>query len=198
MEIVKADIVADVNLNLQTDEGADALDFAINKTLRDLSNKGLLVGTDASQTLVDGSETLNYPTGFRSALAITLTDTANNENFPLIKLQGGQNEYRESIAFGSTITRPEWYSEFDDKIYLFGKARKVYTVLIEYRKNHAKDPDNIEFSTDFENVMFAGVTYWKAAQLTRLKALSLWLPIYQDEMRKVVLNRKQQPALLRG
>jgi hypothetical protein len=46
--------------------------------------------------------------------------------------------------------------------------------------------------------MFAGVTYWKAAQLTRLKALSLWLPIYLDEMRKAVLNRKQQPSTMRG
>lgn len=196
--IVKASIVEDVNDNLNLNGGEDSLDRFINKTLRDMSNRGLLVGTDASQTLVDGSETLDYPTGFRSAINITLTDGSGNELEPLIKLSGGQKEYRENIAFGSNTSNPRWFSEFDEKFYLLGKSAAAYTVLIEYRKNHPKDADNIEFSTDFENLMFAGTTYWKAIQLNRPTGITIWLPVYQNEMRKAVLNRKQQPSMMRG
>lgn len=196
--IVKADIVTDVNDNLQIAAGADDLDRFITKTLSDMSKRGLLVDSDATQTLVDGSETLNYPTGFRSAISITLTDGSANELEPLIKLSGGHGEYRQRIAFGSNISIPRWYSEFEEKFYLLGKAAEAYTVLIEYRKNHAKDADNIEFNTDFENLMFAGTTYWKAVQLNRPSALTLWLPIYRNEMREAVLNRNQQPSTMRG
>ncbi len=199
--IAKADILTDVGENLIADSsgftGTD-LDRAINKTLTDMSNRGLLVGTDSTQTLADGDKTLNYPTGFRSAITITLTDLSSNEHFPLVKLPGGHQEYRESIAFGGAIGRPEWFSEFDELIYLYGKADKAYTVLIEFRKNHPKTPNNIEFTDEFENVMFAGVTYWKAVALSRKNAISLWSPVYGNEMRKAVLNRNQQPSVLRG
>lgn len=196
--IVKADIVVDVNDNLQISAGTNGLDRFIIKTLIDMSNRGLLVDTDSTQTLVDGSKTLNYPTGFRSAINITLTDSSGNELEPLIKLSGGQKEYRRQIAFGSFTSNPHWFSEFENKFYLLGSSAAAYTVLIEFRKNHAKDADSIEFTTEFENLMFAGVTYWKALQLGRTKALILWKPTYDAEMRKAVLNRKQQPSLLLG
>ena len=196
--INKEDIVVDVNDNLQINEGDDDLDRFILKTLRDMSNRGLLVGTDAAQTLVDGSETLNYPEGFRSVINITLTDSSGNENEPLIKLPGGQKEYRENIAFGGFVSGPTYFSEFNKKFYLLGKAAKAYTTLIEFRKNHPRDADNIEFSDDFENLMDAGTTYWKALQLGRTKALILWKPTYDNEMRKAVLNRNQQSSMMRG
>jgi len=199
--IVKSDIVIDVGENLLADIAgfsADDLDRQIKKTLTDMSNRGLLVGSDATQTLVSGDTTLDYPTGFRSAISITLTDTSSNANYPLIKLPGGQKEYRQNIAYGGNTSFPRYYSEFDGKIYLIGTAAKSYTVLIEYRKNHAKDPDNIEFTTDFENVMFAGVTYWKAVAYNRNNAIGLWLPVYQNELRIATLNRKQQSSLMRG
>lgn len=196
--IAKADIVADVNRNLQISESADALDFAINKTLSDMSKRGLLVATDDSQTLVDGSLNLVYPTGFRSAINITLTDGSGNEREPLVKLSGGHTEYRKHIAFGSNESWPRWYSEFDEKFWLLGKPSEAYTVKIEYRKNHPKDLDNIEFNTDFENLMFAGTTYWKAVQLGRPTGITLWLPIYRNEMNEAKLNRKQQPSVMLG
>ena len=197
--IIKADIVTDVNDNLQIAAGANDLDRFIVKTLTDMSNRGLLVGTDSTQTLVDGSETLDYPDGFRSAINITLTDTvADVELEPLIKLSGGHKEYRRGIAFGSNISFPEFFSEFENKFYLLGKAAKAYSVLIEFRKNHPKTANAIEFTTEFENLMFAGVTFWKAAQLSRSRDLTFWAPIYENEMRKAILNRKQQPSMMRG
>lgn len=196
--IVKADIVEDVNDNLLLNGGADSLDRFINKTLSDMSKKGLLIDTDDTQTLTDGSETLNWPTGYRSTFNITLTDASGDAKKPLIKLPGGQKEYRRKIANISTGGIPRWFSEFDDKFYLLGRAGQAYTTLIEYRKNHPKDPDNIEFDTDFENLMFAGTTFWAAAKLGRIAAINLWGPIYLNEMRKAVLERRNQPSLMRG
>lgn len=199
--IIKADILADVGENLIADSSGytgAALDRQIIKTLTDMSNRGLLVGTDSTQTLTDGSTTLNYPTGFRSVINITLTDSSSNANYPLIKLPGGQKEYRERIAFGGGLVNPEWFSQFDGKFYLYGQASKSYTVLIEFRKNHPKDADSIEFTTEFENLMFAGTTFWKAVALRRTASIALWGPIYSGLLRQAKLNRKQQPSMMLG
>lgn len=196
--IVKADIIADVNDNLQTafSESGTDLDRAINKVLVDMSKRGLLVSNDSSQALVDGDLTLNYPTGFRKAIAITLTDANGTPLRPLKKLPGGHPQYRrarhDDLATGFT----EWYSEFEGLIYLWRPASQAYTTLIEFRKNHAKNPDNIEFSTDFENLMFAGATYWHAAAKGRVSGISIWGPIYQNELRWASLNRKTQPSVI--
>lgn len=196
--IVKADIVTDVNDNLQINAGANGLDRFILKTLSDMSKKGLLVDTDATQTLADGSKTLNYPTGFRSAINITLTDSSGNELDPLIKLSGGHKEYRRGISHGSFTSNPQWFSEFEGKFYLLGSSSAAYTVLIEYRKNHPADADNIEFSDDLQNLMDAGTTYWKAIQLGRPTGITVWAPVYANEMRKAILDRKQQPSIMLG
>ncbi len=196
--IVKADIIADVNENLQTAFSDTELDRAIIKTLTDMSNKGLLVGTDTDQTLADGDKTLEFPTGFRSTINITLTDLSDNANYPLKKLSGGHKAYRELIAFGGGLVNPEWFSEFNDLFFLYGQASKSYTVLIEFRKNHPKTPDAIEFTTEFENLMFAGTTYWKAAAIRRTSSLALWGPIYANELKIAMLNRNSQPSIMRG
>lgn len=196
--IVKADIIADVNDNLQTALSGTGLDRWIIKTLNDMSNRALLVGTDNSQTLVSGGTTLNYPTGFRDVTNITLIDASGAEKEPLAKLPGGHKEYRELRHNDSATGTTEWYSEFDKKFYLWRPADGSYTTLIEYHKNHAKDADNIEFETEFENLMFAGATFWYAAKLGRLSALSLWSPIYVNEMKKAVLNRNVQPQIVKA
>ncbi|KKM92220.1 hypothetical protein LCGC14_1220660 [marine sediment metagenome] len=194
--IIKADIITDVNDNLQTALSGTELDSAINKVLVDMSKRGLLVGTDSSQTLADGDLTLNYPTGFRHAIAITLTDADGDPRRPLRKLPGGHAEYRRlrhnDLATGFT----EWYSEFDKKIYLWRPAGQAFTTLIEFRKDHAKDPDNIEFTTEFENLMFAGASFWHAMAKGRTSGIAIWGPMYQDELRWASLNRVVQPSVI--
>ena len=71
MAITKADILTEVNDNLQT--SLTGIDKFIQKALDDLSEEDLLVDTDATQSLVAGDLTLNEPTGFRALVAITLT-----------------------------------------------------------------------------------------------------------------------------
>jgi len=198
--IVKADIITDVNENLQTSystTGTD-LDRAIIKTLTDMSNRGLLIGTDSTQTLTAGDKTLDYPTGFRSAISITLIDSDSAEKAPLEKFPGGHRDYRELRENDVATGTPEWYSEFNEKFYLWRPAGQAYTTLIEYRKNHAKDADNIEFDTKFESLMFAGATFYKAAALGRTAAIAIWGPLYQKELQLAVLSRNVQPSIMRG
>lgn len=198
--IVKADIITDVNENLQTKfstEGTD-LDRAIIKTLTDMSNRALLVGTDATQTLVDGDTTLDYPTGFRSVINITLIDGSGAEKAPLIKLPKGHREYRELRHNDNSSGTTKWFSEFNKKFWLWRPADQAYTTLIEYRKNHAKDTDNIEFETEFESVMFAGATYHYALAKGRTKAIGIWGPVYFGELKFAMLNRNTQPSIVRG
>lgn len=201
--IVKTDIVADVDANLQTNfatANPNGLDSAIIKTLIDMSNRGLLVGTDASQNLVAGGTTLAYPTGFRKggAISITLTDASSAEKAPLIKLPGGHEEYRQLRENDGSNGITEWYSEFNKQFFLWRSIQEVFTTLIEYRKNHAKDADNIEFETEFESVMFAGTTFWHAIAKNRSVSIALWAPIYQRELKAAMANRNVQPSICRG
>ena len=197
--IVKSDIIADVNDNLKLAFSGTELDRAIIKTLTDMSNRALLVGADSGQTLTSSSLTLDYPTGFRTGSAIiTLTNSASQEQRPLIKLPGGHREYRELRRNDTATGNPESYSEFNKKFYLMRPPSEAFTVLIEYRKNHAKDADNIEFTTEFENLMFAGASFWYAMKLGRAKSLAIWSPIYQKELNFAGLNRNDQPSITRG
>ena len=196
--IAKADIIADVNDNLQIALSGTGLDKAIIKTLTDMNNRALLVGTDATQTLVGGDTTLAYPTGFRSVINITLIDGSGAEKAPLKKLPGGHHEYRELRHNDSSSGTTEWYSEFNKQFFLWRPADGAYTTLIEYRKNHAKDADNIEFETEFESLMFAGATFWHAVKMNRSASIALWAPIYQNELRLAMLNRNVQPSIVRG
>lgn len=198
--IVKADIITDVNENLQLELATDntGLDRAIIKTLTDMSNRGLLIGTDADQTLAIGGTTLAYPTGFRSVINITLIDAAGAEKSPLIKLPGGHQEYRELRHNDNANGSTEWYSQFNKLFWLWRSADRAYTTLIEYRKNHAKDADSIEFETEFESLMFAGATFWKAVGMKRISSIALWDPIYQRELKAAILNRNVQPSIVRG
>lgn len=196
--IVKADIITDVNENLQINASGTGLDRAIIKTLTDMSNRALLVGTDADQTLVAGGTTLAYPTGFRNVISITLTDASSAEKAPLIKLPGGHEEYRRLRENDGSNGKPEWYSEFNKLFYLWRSADEAYTTLIEYRKNHAKTTDSIEFETEFENLMFAGTTFWHAIAMRRTQSILVWGPIYEKELRAAMLNRNIQPSILRG
>ncbi len=198
--IVKADIIDDVNDNLQLALAGTELDIAIIKTLTDMSKRGLLVGIDDTQILADGDTTLAYPTGFRKGgvINITLIDASGAEKGPLVKLHGGHNEYRKLRHNDSSAGITIWFSEFNKEFYLWRPANQAYTTLIEYSKNHAKDADNIEFETEFENLMFAGASYWYAAKLGRSTGIALWGPIYYGELKSAMLNRNFQPSTIRG
>lgn len=198
--IVKADIIEDVNENLQISLSGTELDRAIIKTLTDMSNRGLLVGTDANQILAIGSLTLVYPIGFRKGgvISITLIDGSGTEKTPLIKLPGGHREYRELRHNDNSSGTTEWYSEFNKQFFLWRPANQAFTSLIEYRKNHAKDAGNIEFETKFENVMFAGATFWHAISMRRSASIAIWAPIYQNELRAAMANRNIQPSIVGG
>ncbi|KKN73172.1 hypothetical protein LCGC14_0403450 [marine sediment metagenome] len=196
--IVKADIITDVNENLELElvAASTELDRAITKTLKDMSKNKLLVGTDTTQTLTSASTTLAHPTGFREIISITLIDGSGNTKRPLTKLSGGHREYHELRENDANTGSTEWFSDFNKLFHLWRPPNASFTTLIEFYKNHANDPDNIEFDEKFEDVMFAGVTFWKAAALTRIKAVNLWGPIYSGLLRTSRPNL--QPVIVGG
>ncbi len=183
--ILKKNVIEDVNENLKLGLASDSteLDRAIIKTLKDMSKNKLLVGTDAAQTLTSSSTTLAYPTGFREVISITLIDGSGNTKRPLRKLPGGHREYRELRENDANTGLTEWYSDFNKLFHLWRPPNATFTTLIEFYKNHAKDADNIEFTDELEDVMFAGTTFWKAVALGRTKAISIWGPIYSGLLR---------------
>ena len=92
-----------------------------------MSNVGLLVGVDTSQTLADGDLTLDYPTGFRSVISITLIDGSSNEKRALIKLPGGIEEYRNLRHNDTATGLVEWFAEFSGCLSLLRIPRHIPT-----------------------------------------------------------------------
>ncbi|KKN74429.1 hypothetical protein LCGC14_0390490 [marine sediment metagenome] len=197
MTIAKADILTEVNDNLQT--ALTDIDKFIQKTLDDLSEEDLLVDTDATQTLTSGDTTLNEPTGFRALVNIVLTITSSgSEQFPLMGLKGGHQEYRKLRHNDSSTGIPRWFSNFDEQFFLWRPANQAYTTLIEYYKDHPQDVSDIEFGDNFRNAIYAGATFYAAMKFNRASALGLWGPVYVNARQKRIDSVVHIPRFVRG
>ena len=197
MTILKADILTRVNTRLQVAE--TDIDVEIQETLDDLSEHDLLVDTDDTQTLVSGGDTLDHPTGFRAMVALTLTLTASgSEQFPLQKLKGGHREYRNHRHNDDALGIPRWYSDFDEKFWLWRNANAAMTAKIEYYKDHPQDVANIEFSDNYKNAIYAGATYRVALEKGRTRMIDIWRPIYLNALQKRIEADYDQPRIVRG
>lgn len=197
MTIAKADILTEVNDNLQT--GLADIDKFIQKALDDLSEEDLLVDTDTSQTLVAGGLTLNEPTGFRALVNIVLIITSSgSEQHPLIALKGGHKSYRELRHNDDSTGIPRWFSNFDEQFFLWRPANQAFTTLIEYYKDHPQNVNDIEFGDNFRNAIYAGATFYTSMKFARASAISIWKPMYDDAKRKRVDSIVHVPRFVRG
>lgn len=197
MSILKASILTRVNQRLQLAE--TDIDTMIQETLDDLSENDLLVDSDSTQTLVSGDTTLDHPTGFRSMISLALTITASSsEQFPLQKLKGGHPGYRAMRHNDDSEGIPRWYSEFNDKFYLWRPPNQAFTSLIEYYKDHPQDVGTIEFDDNYKNVIYAGATYRVALEYGRQRMIDIWRPVYLDALQKRIDAMPRQPRIVRG
>lgn len=200
MSIVKADILIEVNDNLQT--SLTDIDKYIQKALDDLSEEDLLVDIDDSQTLASGDTVLVHPTGFRALVDITLTITSSgSEQFPLIALKQGHKQYRALRHNDDSIGIPRWFSDFNEQFFLWRPPNQAFTSLIEYYKNHpalSGDTGNIEFNDIFRNAIYAGATFYTALKYSRANAISVWGPAYNDAKQKRINSFAHQPRIVRG
>ena len=197
MTIAKANILTRVNERLET--AFTDIDTQIQEVLDDLSEEDLLVGTDTTQTLTNGGLNLVHPTGYRAMVAITLTVTASSsEQHPLIKLPQGHAQYRELRHNDDTIGIPRWFSDFDKKFFLWRPPNQAFSSKIEYYKDHSQDVNNIEFSDNYKNVIYAGATWKMALEKGRISMINLWGAIYADAKQKRVNSFAHQPRITRG
>ncbi len=199
MAILKADILTEVNVNLQENFSASDIATAIQMCLDDLSEEDLLVDTDSTQTLVDGDTVLVEPTGFRALVDITLTITSSGSNqHPLTKLKRGHKQYRELRHNDDSVGIPRWFSHFNGQFFLWRPPNQAFTSLIEYYKEHPQGVDDIEFPDNFRNAIYTGVSYYTALKHKKISYISLWLPIYENAKLKRINSIAQQPRFVNG
>lgn len=197
MAITKEAILARVNERLQT--VFTDIDTQIQEVLDDLSEEDLLVDSDPDQTLTNGDTVLEWPTGFRAMINITLTITSSGSNqFPLLALKGGHKEYRQLRHNDDTVGIPRWFSEFNEQFFLWRPPNQAFTSLIEYYKNHPQTVDAIEFDDNFKNVINAGATWKMASEKGRISMINLWGAIYADAKKKRSDSVLRQPRFTHG
>ena len=202
MSIEKADILTEVNDNLQT--SLTDIDKYIQKTLDDLSEEDLLVDTDTDQTLSSGDTVLTEPTGFRAlvpgGIVLTITSSGSRQH-PLIALKGGHQEYNELLHNDNSTGIPRWFSNFNGQFELWRPPNQAFTSLIEYYKDHpalSGETGSIEFGDNFRNASYAGATFYTALKYSRTKALEIWGPMYRDAKQKRIDSIVHQPRFVRG
>jgi len=194
----KSEIIAVVNDALREAYSGTQLDTAIQLCLNDLSNENLLVSTDESQSLTSGDLSINYPTDYKDLVAITLVDSSNVEGKPLKKLPGGHKTYRELRDNDASTGITSWFSEFDDKFWLWRPANGSYTPKIEYYRRHPQTPEDILFGDDFRNAIYFGAIYYKALLEKKTDYIAIWRPVYLVEKEERRLSAKEQPRIIRG
>lgn len=198
------DIVSDINAvvgeALHADDSAFSgtqLHTAIQMCLNDLSNEDLLAGTDGDQTLSSTSLTLDYPTDFKSPISIVLINSSGVRQAPLEKLKGGHREYREFRDNDSATGEPEYYSEFDDKFWLWRPSNGSYTTEIEYYRKHPQTPADILFGEEFRNAIYFGTIYYKALLRGMSAHIARWLPVYLAEKEERRAAAPAEPRITR-
>ena len=171
---------------------------AIQLCLNDLSNEDILAGTDNDQTLSSGDLSLNYPTDFKSPISIVLINSSSVRQAPLEKLKGGHREYRELRDNDSATGEPEFYSEFDNKFWLWRPSNGAFTTEIEYYRKHPQTPTAILFGEECRNAIYFGTTYYKALLRGMSAHIARWLPIYLAEKEERRAAAPAEPRICRG
>lgn len=195
---IKTAILAFVNEALNESYSGSSLDTAIQACLNDLSNEDLLVAVDDSQTLANESETLDYPTDFKSPISIVLINSGDVRQAPLEKLKGGHKEYRRLRDNDSATGEPEFYSEFDNKFWLWRPSNGSYDTEIEYYRRHPQTPGGILFGEDFRNAIYFGTTYYKALLRKKTDYIAIWRPVYLVEKEERRAAAPAEPRICRG
>ena len=197
MAILKANIEAFINVCMEDGISAASLTEAIKLCLRDISNIGLLVGSDISQTLANGNLTLAIPAQYKDVLSIQLTDDGGIKQDPLMAVSGGYDEYLLLMADSTTKSTPDYYSEYDGSFYLYPPPNGDYTVNIAYQKYDNQDDTAIEFGDEFSNALKFGSLYFYAMMKSRERYAALWGPKYEVEKEMRRLNMNKQPSITR-
>lgn len=200
MAITKQNIITFVNDALQESFSGTDLDVAIQMCLDDMSKEDLLEASATPTALVSGGETIDHPTGYRSLISLTLTLTdSGSEQFPLIALKGGHQEYRQLRHNDDSTGIPRWFSSFNGKFYLWRPTNQAASVLVEYYKDHPQNVDSIEFDeTIHKNTVYSGCTYYTALTKKKMSYIQLWRPIYEDAKNKDTMDVTLQPRFVRG
>ena len=198
------DIVSDINAvvgeALHADDSAfsgEQLHKAIQLCLNNLSNENLLAATDESQSLTSGDLSIAYPTDYKGLVSIILIDSSSVEGKPLIKLPGGHKQYRKLRKNDASTGTTSWYSEFDDKFWLWRPANGSYTPKIEYYRRHPQTPTAILFGEDFRNAIYVGTAYYKALLRKMIDHIAIWRPIYLVEKNERRAAMPEQPHITR-
>ena len=195
---IKTGILAFVNKALHKSYTTTDLDIAIQACLNDMANHGLLVGTDTTQTLAIGDKTLAYPTDFKKMISITLIDGSSNEKSPLIKFGDGHKDYRRLRLNDTSNGLTEFYSELNEKFYLWRPPSQAFTVNMEYTRYHAQTVSDILFGEEFRNAVYFGTAFFESIFIKNKEGSDRYGPLYGNEKQMRRLSFNTQPSVVRG
>ena len=159
------------------------------------NNKNLTIDTVVAGTItLIAGNTLTA-----EAAGATVTIMANgSEQFPIVALKGGHQEYRKLRHNDRSTGIPRWQSNFNAQFFLWRPPNQAFTSLIEFYKAHPQNVDAIEFSDNYKNAINAGATWKMALEKGRERMIALWGAIYADAKQKRIDSFSHIPRIVRG
>lgn len=133
------------------------------------------------------------------AAGATVTIMAGGpEQFPLLALPTGHQQYRKLRHNDNSTGIPRWFSNFNGQFFLWRPPNQAFTALIEYYKDHPQSVASIEFGDSFRNAIYAGSTFYTSLKYQRAKSISIWKPMYDDAKQKRINSTVHIPRFVRG
>lgn len=186
--ITKAAILTFVNSRLRRTE--TDIDESIKIVLGDLSAIKDLLVEDTSQSLTISDFYLPYPSDSmmddNAVKSFTLSSPSGYILPPMSVIVDGFREYqmRMQVSQSSGRSVPYEYITHANRIYPWPAPNGTYTASIWYYKRHAEDPDDIDFSLDWKNTIYFGVTAEVAIHRKMDQQLKIWSTRYEVEKRR--------------
>ena len=153
-------------------------------SMRDLLQKHMATDDGAAVTIDNTVFSIAVPARCRAILSIQLYDSDSERVGPLVDLIDGKRGYDQVMSMDASRSEPQWYTEYNDLIYLYQPPNGTYTYTIDYLATHANST-TIEFKDNFLEVIQKGTCFYFASNKVNAKYLEITTPLYSNALRDI-------------
>jgi len=181
MAITKSDILAAVNDMLGRAE--TNIDRQIKEIVKDLGGRGRFLPATATITTQAAKRDYSTPTLFREIEDIKI----GNDSLE----KGLMSQWSDGAA------QPENYLIWNEKIWFDPVPDGVYTVTVNYFKDHADTADAIEFSDQYRTAIYEGSAYALARDKQLYDDAKVHKDLYEAEILQLLNRVRSRPRFTR-
>ena len=171
---------------------------ALTNALQHMSDGGILIEWVATGNLVADQEYILGPVEYMGMGALTVYDSASNEQEPLKPIIGGFKEFKIARANDTSTGLPEYYTCHYANFYLYQMPSTAYAYKLHYYRGHPSYDDTIYYPARFKPLIAVGVKYYYAMDIGNNKYIQRWGPLFYERLAAVKKSIVYEPSIVGG